>query len=324
MERSSAELRIEAQAVLAALAIKLQVDAASGTSLVGGIDQAAKDLSAKRLAKDPGAAAAWDRLAELLYIFDAHVQDTLTATSDTQACGYQLGRGLAEAYWALAPAAGDADSVGSWSFLLGSDRCDELSRMVGRLSGYFNAYTAPAVAGCLQVWKEVAIAPAWRGSPESIKDLYLQIRRWYELLILGQDPSTLVEPFALLKSFRVLTRTLRLFWPQLVGALVSLAAVVIAIALIANGSGTPLGRTLVGAAGAIGLSATSFSAKLKSSAQALLQRIREDAYTDLVAVAITIVPPPAGTQRLPRTTTPTERAVTRMVRNRQLTTAVSV
>ena len=44
---------------------------------------------------------AWPDLAELIWKFDAHIQNRLTASSETQAWGYQLGRGLAETYWAL-------------------------------------------------------------------------------------------------------------------------------------------------------------------------------------------------------------------------------
>ncbi len=60
----------------------------------------------------------WEDLAELLWRFDAHIQDRLSANSETQACAYQLGRGLAETYWALDPylAAGGSSS---WDFLLG-------------------------------------------------------------------------------------------------------------------------------------------------------------------------------------------------------------
>lgn len=56
-------------------------------------------------------------LAELIWQFDAHVQDRLTAISETQAIGYLLGRGLAETYWALDP--DQLHGSASWDFLLG-------------------------------------------------------------------------------------------------------------------------------------------------------------------------------------------------------------
>ena len=72
--------------------------------------------------------------------------------SDTQACGYQLGRGLAECYWALDP--GSAEGWDSWTFLFDQARCGELSRLAGRLSGYMQPFGAPAITGSLEVWKE--------------------------------------------------------------------------------------------------------------------------------------------------------------------------
>lgn len=38
-------------------------------------------------------------LEDLIYKWDAYIQDTLAQRSDTVACGYQLGRALAECYW---------------------------------------------------------------------------------------------------------------------------------------------------------------------------------------------------------------------------------
>ena len=48
-----------------------------------------------------------------MWQFDAHVQDRLAALSESQAIGYQLGRGLADTYWALNP--GQEDGSAGWS-----------------------------------------------------------------------------------------------------------------------------------------------------------------------------------------------------------------
>jgi hypothetical protein len=116
---------------------------------------------------DEFAAAAcqpWADLAELMWQFDAHVQDRLAALSESQAIGYQLGRGLADTYWALNP--GQEDGSASWSFLLGERRCGELSRLTGRLAVYMGEYTAPAIAGSLEVWKAVVSTPRWLGDAQ--------------------------------------------------------------------------------------------------------------------------------------------------------------
>ena len=124
-----------------------------------------------------GAAALqpWADLAELMWQFDAHVQDRLAALSESQAIGYQLGRGLADTYWALNP--GQEHGSASWSFLLGQRRCGELSRLTGRLAVYMGEYTAPAIAGSLEVWKAVVSTPGWLGDAQgSGQALYSLVR----------------------------------------------------------------------------------------------------------------------------------------------------
>jgi hypothetical protein len=221
---------------------------------------------------------AWEDLVELVWRFDAHIQDRLTAASETQANGYQLGRGLAETYWALDP--GQVGGSAGWGFLLGDERCAELSRLAGRLAAYMGEYTAPAIAGSVEVWKDVAATPAWRGDgQEADQALYRQIRRWYELIILGQDPTTLIKPYALMKNYRTACRALRLFWPQLVATIFGLGFLVTLLVLLSHGSAVAWEKTLSGILAAAGLSLAGITGTLKNSAQALLKRLRQDAYT---------------------------------------------
>jgi hypothetical protein len=250
----------------------------------------------------------WEDLAELIWQFDAHVQDTLTTVSETQAIGYQLGRGLAETYWALDP----HETIGSssWGFLLGAGRCSELSRLVGRLSAYMAEYTPAAVAGSVEVWREVVSAPAWLGNPvTSDQALYHQIRRWYELIILGQDPTTLIKPGAIMKDYRTLGRAFVQFWPQLVALVVGLGFLGTLLVLLSVGGG-PWQKTVSGILAAAGLTVAGVTGTLKNSAQALLTRLRQDAYTDLVAIAVQTAPPP-----------PRRSAVRKAVGGRRLTPA---
>jgi hypothetical protein len=291
VERTPTELRIETQAVVAALAAKLSVDTVSdGTGYSAKINDLAAELHREEEG-DPGQRArTWSRLAETIYEFDAHTQDCLTSKSDTQACGYQLGRGLSESYWELDPMVSPgADSAVSWWYLLGSSRCNELSRLAGRLSAYFNPYSAPAIAGSLQVWKAVATERVWREQGTALIDLYQQLRRWYELIVLLQDPSTLVKPYALVRNFRATWKAVRVFWPQLAAAAIGLGSVVALIVLISNDSKSAIGKAVLGAVGVAGLSAATVTAKLKSAAQALFTRLRQDVYTDLVAEAVTTI-----------------------------------
>jgi hypothetical protein len=286
-------------------ALKQDIEASPQTAGQAGID------GIRRCQQDITDAARrpWADLAELLWQFDAHVQDRLAAVSESRAIGYQLGRGLADSYWALDPGAPDGSA--SWGFLLGERRCGELSRLTGRLSGYMGEYTASAIAGSLEVWKEVARNPAWRGDPyQADRALYLQIRRWYELIILGQDPTTLIGPAAVMKNYRTLARAFQLFWPELVATIVGLGFLVALLFLVNVRDAAPWLKTLAGIGAAVGLSLAGLTGTLKNSAQALLKRLRQDAYTDLVAIAVQTAPPP-----------PTKAALENAISRRELTPA---
>jgi hypothetical protein len=316
IERTPAEQRIEAQALLIVLTTNLKLDGDGQThaSYARTLDGDAHLLATARASGDATAAAQrWDALAELIYKFDAHIQDTLAARSDTQLCGYQLGRAMAEAYWALDPAvsAGTGDSS-AWWYLLSAARCREIGRLVGRLSRYFHPYTSAAIAGSAMVWKNVAADPAWRD--DAVPALYQQIRRWYELTIVAEDPTTLIGPYALLRNFRMVARVVRAFWIQIVLTGLGAAALIAFADLLASPRGTSWAKGLLATAGITGFSVAGLSAKLKNQAQALLKRLRQDAYTDLISVDITTVPPP------PKTLPPRRRAkVAKMARQRSIT-----
>jgi hypothetical protein len=293
------------------------VTAATGTATAApATDGAAGDLAAQ-----------WDVLQDLIFHFDQHIQDTLASEADTVASGYQLGRALAEPYWALEPdLPNSVKSPAAWWFLLGPERCGEMGRLVGRLSAYFHPYTAAAVAGSVQVWKHVAVDPTWRENADD--DLYLQTRRWYELVVMGQDPTTLVQPYALIRNFRMVKRALRIFWPELSGAVIAAAALsAFAVALGEHNINSFL-KSALGFIAIAGFSLAGLAAKLKNQALAMVKRLRQDVYTDLIAVQISTAPlPPApapkpgvfASQRKAIVKSRQKATVTRMVRERNIT-----
>ncbi len=314
IEQTPAELRIEAQAVVAAMASNLGVDkgGANQTSYPEAIDAQAKALAEAREA-DAGAvadgavaapaagdpAALWDALQELIFKFDEHIQDTLASGSDTVANGYQLGRALAEPYWALNPALDTDQDPAAWQFLLGSTRCSEMSRLAGRLEAYFHPYTAAAIAGSVQIWKHVAGDKTWRSNAADY--LYRETRHWFELVVLRQDPTTLVQPYALIRNFRMVVRALRIFWPELLGTAVAAGALSAFVVLLGHNHVNSLVSSLLGLVAITGFTTAGLLAKLKNQAQAMVTRLRQDVYTDLVAVAITTVPdlPSVPDRRIP-------------------------
>jgi hypothetical protein len=282
-------------------------------------------LASNVIASDPP--AQWNVLEELIFKFDAHIQDTMASGPDTVACGYQLGRALAEPYWALDPTLGKTSkSPMSWWFLLGAERCSEICRLVGRLTAYFHPYTAAAVAGSVQVWKHVAADQNWRENADDA--LYRQIRRWYELVIMQQDPTTLVKPYALIRNFRMVKRALRIFWPELSGAIIAAAALSLFAGAIGQNNISSLAKSAFGFIAITGFSIAGLTARFKNQAQAMVLRLRQDVYTDLVAVAITTAPlPPAPPSKKGILAAPQnaiaaskqKRAMTRIVRERSLT-----
>lgn len=293
IERSHDEQRIQAQVAVCDLAAKLKVDTTPAGNLAQTIDDRARTLATLRGAVSPdqqAVATAWDQLADATWTFDAHVQDQLTATSDTQACGYQLGRGLAETYWALDPGADQGWS--SWNFLFDKARGAELGRLTARLSTYMQDFAGPAIAGSIEVWKLLASDAEWRRQPTAVPDLYSQLRTWYELLVLGKDPTTDIRPFQLIRNWRATVRAVRVFAAQLLLAAVGVAGVFLLLFLLSDHKTSHLAEALAGVLATVGLSIAGLSATVKSQAQALGTRLRQDIYTDLIAIAITTAPPP--------------------------------
>ena len=355
VEQTPTELRIAAQGVLAAMARNLGVDGAGANhgSYTAAIEAQAEALAKARAgstaalvaatdgAAAPDAAAAvpstvaavvsaapgdpaaqWDALQELIFKFDEHIQDALALGPDTVANGYQLGRALAEPYWALNPAVDTDQSPAAWQFLLGSSRCNEIGRLAGRLGGYLHPYTAAAIAGSVQIWKHVAADKAWRSNAHGY--LYRQMRTWYELVVMGQDPTTLVRPYALTRNHRMIMRALRIFWPEVLGIIVAAGALSGFVVLLGENKVNSVLNSALGLVAIAGFTTAGFLAKLKNGAQAMVTRLRQDVYTDLVAVAITTVPdmpslPETRVPLLPSKRTRQNTQLVKMARERGIT-----
>jgi hypothetical protein len=282
-QRADDAARVSAVSTLLSLAGELQIPT----------DDALEELAADR---------SWDDVSTYIFELDARIQDSLTTRSEAAANAYLLARGLAECYWGLGPDGAwkyDGEDTGvSLRFLFGQDRRRELTRMLGRLeSGQMHALSAPAISGSIEAWGKVADDPAWAAAPDLREQLYEQVRRWYQLLLLRQDPTTLVRPYAKLSSPHGMRRALRLYRPQILigfGAL----ALFVAFFVVRDRFGSGWIPSLFGAIGVGGVALTGVLARAKNTAERLATRMRQDAYTDLVAVAVASVPPyPGATDR---------------------------
>jgi hypothetical protein len=336
-ERSPAESRAQACETVAALAAHLGVDRPydaddlhPGRPFPERIGTVLAPLEADGAAllapRGEGPAdegkrdAAWEHLAALVHEWDAAIQDGFAARADVLCNAYLLGRGLAESFWALGPdhpAPGSAQSgrtaASAWEFLFGEDRRGELSRLVGRVAGHVDPLTPAAIAGSIEAWAEVALDERWRAQ-QGRDRLYEQLRRWYELLVLSRDPTTFVAPYAVLRGWRAAAHAFKALWGQLALAAVSAGAVAALAWLLTTHQGTAALNVVLGLAGSVGLTAATVSAKARSAGQRLLARLRQDAYSDLVAIAITCIPDrPGGSDK------DTERRVRDAVTRRRLT-----
>jgi hypothetical protein len=237
------------------------------------------------------------RRAPFFRELDADIQDRLTRTDERRANAYLLGRGLAECHWALDPA--------TPAQLLDDVRRAELTRMLGRLpAGTVHPFTPAAVSGSLAAWGAVVQDDDWLAATDLRRRLREQVRGWYQLVVLGQDPTTLIRPYGKLAGLRGLGRGARLFWPQLLLALVALGLLTGFLTLLDHGDGGLL-TSLLATSGLGAFTLAGLATRGQSAAQKLALRLRQDAYTDLVAVSLTIVPdpPPRRGRR------PVERAV---------------
>jgi hypothetical protein len=269
-----------------------------------GLDSGGSFASGLDAALDAGT------VGNFLSAWDQRIQDKLAEVQEERANAYLLGRGMAECYWAHVP--GRPESLAE---LFNDRRRAELTRMLGRLeAGTVHPMTPPAISGCLEAWGDVVGDQDWLEAHDLETQLYEQSRRWYQLLVLGQDPTTLILPDARISGAQGLARAARVFLPQI--ALATIAAALVTVFLVFVDDDELL--TSLGAIG--GLSAVTIAglaARGQSAAQKLVLRLRQDAYTDLLAISLTALP----TSTKPQPARELRRSIERAVRRRLLTPA---
>jgi len=236
-ERSAAELAIQAEEELAGLATQLGLDFAvarlphppssfTGT-VVEQLRALCKDASTEG---DKARHDAWMKVANVFHEWDTVLQDTLASASATEAAPYQLGRGLAEAYWSLDPDIEDGDAR-SWPSLLGGARCEALQRFTVQLTPTYGTMTGAAVRASLETWKEISETPARRTNPGAVSALRGQVGNWHMLLVEGVPPESFVTVHQLLLSRGSTWRIVQAFGVSalfaILGLLDAIAAVIV-------------------------------------------------------------------------------------------------
>lgn len=230
----------------------------------------------------PSIDALWQMTAELIWVWDAAIQDQLASGDFGRSSAYQLGRGLAESYWLLDLNAA-AGTSRSWLHLLGNNRVAALGLLCRRLSASIGTVTSPAIEASIQAWAPVAQHPDQYLDPRA--KLGEQLLVWRDLLLTQRDPTSLVPANILAKESRRLLPLANAFKGEL-----ALGAVA-AGALGASAFYLPhLGGSIGALLSAFGLTATAVGGKAKSTIQSVGDRVRTGLAQEAVNTAVIIVP----------------------------------
>lgn len=282
-ERTSKEQRIEVIHVLEGLSEQLE---ATFPTASGDTKMKRLDVTLRKLDKTPEDSGAWNELANGLYYWDADIQDRL-ALIPIQSAAYQLGRGLAETYWALDSQIADSKDARSWLVLLGDDRRATLNRLIARLADFVDPLTVPAVAASLDAWGELASDPHWRLQPDARPALAQQALLWRDLIRGERRPRDLIAGTSALQQIKLLRKLWPVLWPQFVTGVFAVAAVVDAAIALASGAKNVGLATAFGVLGGLGITSASLYGRAKASATSLLASIRDATERERVGHAAT-------------------------------------
>jgi hypothetical protein len=276
-ERSPAEIRKELVDTVEDLSGAIELNDERSKTLWTALKIGLEDLEKENAQR----ATEWPNVARKFYELDAHTQDTLVLDA-SQATAYQLGRGLAETFWALQPDCADHE-MGSWRFVLGSERCETLRRLAARLSAYINKEVVAAIDGPLESWSRLAAEPAARAADDVEIKLYRQALLWRDLIRGERSPADLqmtrsdtvpssAQVWSDLKLYQKAAGSLK--WPLVAGAF-SIALLVAGAALLAAGEGKTALTTVVGILGAIGLTSAGLYGRAKAQITSLFSSLSQ-------------------------------------------------
>jgi hypothetical protein len=311
-ERSSAELGVQAAKELQSLAASLQLDKLPlshvdelgvlvdvGTPPIdpaGLLTYFAGSMWQPSPHRDPGQGAdavaearheLWNQAAHFFYDWDAAIQDHLLGDSFSSAAAYQLGRGLAETYWALQPSAGEKD-IGGWHDVLGPERQRALNQMLAQLAPPLDTVTVAALRGSLATWcQKVSAGEVAQGS-SGPDGLYQQIQRWHLVLVEQVPVRSFIDEETLWRHAGKSLRVLQAFWGQIVLAAVGFGSAAVAVALLSTASSDRALGAILAILGLFGVTSAGVVARAKASANASLAKLREALDQALAADAITV------------------------------------
>jgi hypothetical protein len=242
---------------------------------------------------------AWEAAAEAIYYWDEQIQDGLGVSAELLAA-YQLGRGLAEAFWALNPDAPAPEAKptlespphpGSWEFLLGSRRKEMLGSYLALLQGAFAPLTGPAVLGPLGNWCGLVADKQVRNRPDvALAALRGQLHNWRDVLLGSRDPISFAKGFGPRLAFRQAIRVVRTLPVETflgVGGIALLAAAGYFLGSDTSHKGVAVAASVLGFFGVTG---AGLLARAKAQAAVLSAHLREAFYRDIVEAQASVLP----------------------------------
>lgn len=297
-ERSPGELLVESKKLVQILAEGARLDFPGSetgrqndpdTSAAKGVINLAGRVKAKG---GDDWKKAWNEFGEALYQWDADLQDRLTGESFGASSAYQLGRALAECSWGLDPDSEPGGFMG-WTHVLGTERCLGINRLIDRVTPAlpYPEVTSHAIKGSLAAWQRLASDEVWRSDRMAPVYLRDQTVIWRDLLLARIDPRLMTQPKESLRRIGSIIPVFKAVWIYFIFALLGVLALATGVWLISrNKSSGPWGEIATGL-GAFGVTAAGLSAQAKTTANSLVNRIREAIQADDVVEACTRRPP---------------------------------
>jgi hypothetical protein len=249
---------------------------------------------------------AWEKAAAAIYYWDAAIQDGLGVAADLHAA-YQLGRGLAEAFWALNPdvpapatkptleSTASPPEPGSWEFLFGPRRKFMFGAYLALLEGALTPLSGPAVQGPLGRWCSLVADGQVRDRPQdALEALRRQLQNWRDVLLGTRDPASFAKGFGIrlaLKQAVTVVKTLPLETALGIGGIALLGVAGYFLGANTQNRGTAI---LASVLGFFGVTGAGLLARAKAQAAVLSVRLREAFYQDIVEAQATVLPKGVG------------------------------
>ena len=233
----------------------------------------------------------WETTKKFFWAWDAAIQDDLAARSFGTSSIYQLGRGLAEVFWAYDPDSPPdvrhpEKSPESLIHLLGKQRVDALGVLLDRLSdAVIKSVAAGAITKTLRDWSEYARNNQWRVSGETQTCLEEQGRAWRDLLLMAIEPSEFVDIETMARESRRSRRILVAFRSEGVAALISTGLIAWSASQLSGLKGAS-----ATALGVVGLTGSATTGTLKSIYQSTLTQVQRETQEAAVVAMINHVP----------------------------------